>query len=599
MIKLVRLPVLFLAPALILSWASTSRAGTIPPPTEGRLCENWRQSTIDLPIGLDGVGFFFAYEGGKYFLSAAWEYTQIDDFHAIPLFVSEDLVTWEQTFLPSDLDYKVYYFWDLAWNGEVYVGVVNDWRTTYISSDGIHWEPIESPPVGGGKRIVWTGEVFVTFDEVGNVSTSPDGRNWTWVSSVPTHYFTHFVSWSGTTWVVQCLFERFVSDDLIHWEDHSDDYATERVAWGHNRFIFRRQKQGSIFGVSADGRTLDSSTFPLDHDVWGYALTSPIFTGGGFSIVAMDSFDNEPPGQSVRLYFSKDGAHWQWEEFSFWETNFDIYLWEEPQLVWDGRHMAYIIVKNTKSPLPVSQEVLLFTGDCPALAGGGELPGMAHSEGSDGSTWRSDLWMLSDAAGEDEVVINYLPWNEPLAASRRRLVRVPGGRPFELNDVVGELFGEEGAGTVSVRPRTAALAVTARTWEEGTGNGQGIPPITEDDALLFNEKATLAGLSDSQSARTNIGLVNLGEAAITIRLDLRNEAGERLALRSVNLGPRESTQLNAPLRAAAGGADVEAGFAKVWTVTAGGRFSAYASRIDNTTNDPVFIRPSAVIPPMP
>jgi hypothetical protein len=178
-------------------------------------------------------------------------------------------------------------------------------------------------------------------------------------------------------------------------------------------------------------------------------------------------------------------------------------------------------------------------------------------------------------------------------------VRVPGGRPFEINDVVGALFGEEGAGTLSVRPLTAALAVTARTWEEGAGNGQGIPPITDDDTLVFGEKATLAGLSDSQETRTNIGLVNLGETAITIRLDLRNEDGERLALRSMNLGPRESTQLNAPLRAAAGGADVQAGFAKIWTVTHEGRFAAYASRIDNLSNDPVFIRPSAVIPPMP
>ncbi len=558
--------------------------GAVEPPVEGLLCDGWQRLEVDLPLNL-GPRPFFDLEGGKFFLIDTWY--EGPDYGATPVLVSEDLENWVEAVLPADLDSPIV-FSDLAWNGERYLAVIRDSRAAFVSNDGTTWREIDSP--GAATRVVWTGENFVSFSYNGGVYTSPDGEDWTWRSTIPTDYYVSDVAWSGATWVVQCLFERFVGEDLAHWRRYSADSATQWAEWGAGRFLLRRQKQGAASVVSVDGRAVDHMFWGLSEE-WGYQLSQLIYTGGGFSFVSI-SFP-EDGNEGYRLYFSRDGADWRWEEFLSAPVNSFQFA---PWLVWDGRHM-YFLTYVSETPTS-SQEVQVWVGDCPGLAGGGEVPGMAHVEGVGGSAWQSDVRIVSEAAGTDEVVIDYLPWREPAGASRRRYVRVPGGRPFEINDVVADLFGETGAGTISIRPRSAAVSVTARTWEENGHVGQGIGPVGWSDGIAFGEAATLAGLRDDETARTNIGIVNLTERPIVVRLDLRDGQGTQLALRSVSLGPRQSVQLNGPLSAAAAGS-VASGSCRVSTPTEDGRFFVYASRIDNLSDDPEYIRPGPRTPPVP
>jgi len=570
---------------------ATVKAAT---PTPGTLCESWHRVVLDIPYQLNGHTLF-TYEGGKYFLSDPWRMGEFA-YDSLPILVSEDLETWQEAVLPADLGYP-FVVSDLAWNGEIYVAVITD-RVIFTSPDGLSWTS-HPAPAGAPRRIVWTGQVFVAFGVQGGVSTSPDGIDWTWISTIPMQYEISDVAWSGGTWVVQGYFERFVSDDLINWERFAEDGATQWAEWGDERFVLRRQFQGNASGVSSDGRNMEAIVTGFDYDQWGYTETPTYFVGGGFAFVANKSIGNQPLAEKLRLYTSKDGAEWRYEEFFYEEREVtDPSYMAVSHLVWDGSRVLFMAILGPAIDVMENQIVYLWIGDCPALAGGGDLPGMAHNDGFGGSAWRSDVWLTSQAPGEDEIVVSYLPWGAEAASLRQRSIRVCGGCPYELSDVVGGLFGEEGAGTVSLRPRSAGLAVAARTWDEGTHAGQGIPLFSWEDGIAAGEKAILSGLRDDEAARSNIGLVNLSDMHITVHMDFRDAAGERIALRKVQLQAHESTQLNRVLSAAAG-ADVAAASATVWTTTAGGRFVAYVSRIDNVSQDPVFITPSTRIPPLP
>ncbi|HVO51658.1 MAG TPA: hypothetical protein VMV60_11735, partial [Thermoanaerobaculia bacterium] len=99
------------------------------------------------------------------------------------------------------------------------------------------------------------------------------------------------------------------------------------------------------------------------------------------------------------------------------------------------------------------------------------------------------------------------------------------------------------------------------------------------------ESASVVGLQENASFRSNLGLVNLGADAIALRVALYGPSGELLAeLPDRTLPPFGWTQIDRPLLGLA-----EAGRAVVTRVTGSGAFSAYAALIDQTTSAGAFV----------
>ena len=95
----------------------------------------------------------------------------------------------------------------------------------------------------------------------------------------------------------------------------------------------------------------------------------------------------------------------------------------------------------------------------------------------------------------------------------------------------------------------------------------------------------MAQLQQTAAFRPNIGLLNTSDLASTVRIRLFDASGEQLATRHRTLAPRSRMQLQEPFLRLAGRDDIEAGYASV-TVESGDGIIAYASVIDNATNDP-------------
>jgi len=138
------------------------------------------------------------------------------------------------------------------------------------------------------------------------------------------------------------------------------------------------------------------------------------------------------------------------------------------------------------------------------------------------------------------------------------------------------------------------VLATSRTYNqtsEGT-YGQFISGQKDDSAFSLNVPAYLIQLSSSSDAtsgyRTNIGVVNLSPVEIPVDIELFNASGLGLGHIYLNIAPWGYLQ-QGRVFAGVGAEGTEDGFAVVRTSAQDGRFLAYASVVDNQTNDPTYI----------
>jgi hypothetical protein len=219
------------------------------------------------------------------------------------------------------------------------------------------------------------------------------------------------------------------------------------------------------------------------------------------------------------------------------------------------------------------------------------VPVAAHNPGLKQSQWRSDLGLLNTGAVTANVQITFYG----VSGTTSNTTYVPAGVQSILIDVVGQLGGSgQGAlGIVSDQP----LKVTSRTYNQvapdascypnGT-QGQDYPSLTPSGGLSASQVAWLPQLTENGAYRSNIGLVNCGSTAAAVTVELYNGAGSSLTSYTVSLNPGEWKQETQPFKNKAGQTAMDRGSAKV-TVTSGSGVCAFASVVDNITNDPTTI----------
>jgi len=553
-------------------------------PIEAQLCTSWTLEPVDLPRSPGSPTLSVV--NGLFFLSDYF----LDDGNDPPfsLLVSEDLQNWEVVEIPVQQIPRI----DIAGGNGVFVGFTYD-EDYVISHDGYTWD---ARPIPGGTpyRVFWTGEEFMMVSEGGAFFSSPDGETWDRAGTAPVNQFLSRVATSGREWVVTDLDDRLISSDLEHWT--RVEWSEHDLVWGNRRYLVH--STASAIELTDDG---DRTPYPVftayseiigDDDVFTMQ-TNNQFVGDRFIFVALGTYDNRA---YFRFYSSEDGLNWFQQPLELLERDLPVFVTVEDDIVRFGRNLMVLV--PIRNPASGEYENFFLKGDCPEISGVTVIPGAAHTGGVGGSLWRTDLTLESRAPGEDEVLLEFLPWNRGVSQMMQRWIRVRGGRATVFEDVVGELFGYEGAGTLWIWPQSGALAVSSRTWEEVHHNGQGPPHLDWSDSLKTNERAILTGLTQNAEFRTNVGLVNLEEIPIDVTLTLRGDEGIELGSVQQHLRARESVQLNGVLEAWAAG-PVAAGSAEVRTTTENARLLAYASRIDNASQDPVWIEPSAKVPPLP
>ena len=219
------------------------------------------------------------------------------------------------------------------------------------------------------------------------------------------------------------------------------------------------------------------------------------------------------------------------------------------------------------------------------------VPVVAHTDGKNGSQWRSDVGLLNPGTGTANVTLTF-HGPDGLVTNT---TYVPAGAQSVLVDVLGQLSAS-GQGALEVSS-DRSLKVTSRTYHQASTDaacdangtkGQSYPSLAVGEGLSLGQTAWLPHLAESATYRTNIGLVNTSAAAAVVAVELYDGTGALLATYTVSLAPGEWRQETQPFNSKSAQTALDRGFAKV-TVTSGAGVVAFASVIDNITNDPTTI----------
>jgi CubicO group peptidase (beta-lactamase class C family) len=209
----------------------------------------------------------------------------------------------------------------------------------------------------------------------------------------------------------------------------------------------------------------------------------------------------------------------------------------------------------------------------------------ARGEGLEGSVWRTDLGLLNLGAGTAETTVVFHPSSGP---DQVMGVTLASGEHQLLEDIVGRLGGV-GSGSLEISSSTPVL-VSSRTYNQSLDGtfGQYLDGFYGWDTMGRDDRVWLPQLQQNSEFRTNIGLFNTSDEPSTVRVHLYDADGSLLSTTQKAIAAGERVQLQEPFDRIAGRDDITSGYAVV-EVVAGSGVSAYASVIDNRTNDPTTV----------
>jgi PKD repeat protein len=221
-----------------------------------------------------------------------------------------------------------------------------------------------------------------------------------------------------------------------------------------------------------------------------------------------------------------------------------------------------------------------------------------YGGGVGGTAWRTELSLFNAGTQGANVSLLFIPTAGGNVVSKSMFLSPRQSKTY--TNALVDLFGiASGAGALGIEATSAGasadLRVSSRTFTTGTVGtyGQSVPDVQPEG---LEKTLYITGIAANASFRTNIGIVNRGTSAMNTTLNLYSRTGAVLSTKNVSIGANTFQQ--APLAAffpEVGGASHDVLTMRI--VAAGSdAISAYASVVDNLTQDPIYIqaRPAEV-----
>jgi hypothetical protein len=222
------------------------------------------------------------------------------------------------------------------------------------------------------------------------------------------------------------------------------------------------------------------------------------------------------------------------------------------------------------------------------------LPSSARVTGAGGAFYTTDLSVTNTLPKAVNFTIKFLGNNKDGRSGPEREFTIQGGRSMVFQDVLGSVFGlSEDYGALRIAASEAGLAVLGQTWTPGAGGtfGQSVPAMSSANFIAQGSGRSILGIREDGAFRTNLILANSTETPVSVHVELVAENGQVLGTKKYELQPLGMTQVTRVMRDLGVGGDVSGARLLLNTSTPAGAFAAYASVIDNVTNDPRTLLP--------
>jgi hypothetical protein len=243
---------------------------------------------------------------------------------------------------------------------------------------------------------------------------------------------------------------------------------------------------------------------------------------------------------------------------------------------------CWLAVVLAAGPL-VAQEPPAADPSDPIVVSRAVVPAVGQIGGFKGVIWRSDVALYNDSPAPVTVVVSPLPLPELF----QMFELPPGGTSIYTNVV--DSFGIGGVAPLLVQTlaqRSVTVYATAYGIFEGNPTPRQLIPVLYDE--LPPSIQQIRGLAMNEARRSNIGLVNLGEAPATFTLALQRLEERPLATLVVVVGPESSVHvpLNQLFPLVTEGTDLT-----LLVDSISPRTYAYGSVVRNDTHEAVFVQP--------
>jgi PKD repeat protein len=308
-------------------------------------------------------------------------------------------------------------------------------------------------------------------------------------------------------------------------------------------------------------------------------------TPGTLPVVAL--FDVNPvtatPGQTVSFADRSTGSPTQWN-WSFGDGTSSLAQNPAHAYAAPGIYTVTLTASKSGSSSQATRQVIV-TGVVPYRT---LISAAAQTGGSGGTHWRTELSLVNTGLESATVTLRFLP-----TLAEKTLVLAPRQSVTYANALL-DVFGlSTGAGAVTIDASSAGssaqLRATSRTFTTGAKGtyGQSVPEVQPGQLA---KTLYVTGIQSTNAYRTNIGLVNRGATELTPALTLYSKSGGVIATKNVRLDPASFQQ--SALWAYF--PEVQNGSHDVLTLKIGttesDAVSAYASIVDNVTQDPIYIQ---------
>lgn len=308
-------------------------------------------------------------------------------------------------------------------------------------------------------------------------------------------------------------------------------------------------------------------------------------------VAAFDASTVTPAaGANVAFTDRSAGAPTQWS-WSFGDGKTSTAQHPVHAYAGPGTYTVSLTATNAKSSSTATKQINVS----PILSFRTLVSVAAQTSGVGGTSWRTELNVFNAGAQGANVTFIFIPTAGGTAVTRN-LFLSPRQSATYANALL-DLFGiPSGAGAMAIEASSAGasadLRVTSRTFTgSSTGTyGQSVPDV-QSEALTKTLYVT--GIAANAAFRTNVGIVNRSAEPVAATFTLHNNNGSVVATKNVSLAANSFQQ--SPLATLF--PEITGSVYDVLTMRIGATVedavSAYASIVDNDTQDPVYVQATA------
>ena len=253
----------------------------------------------------------------------------------------------------------------------------------------------------------------------------------------------------------------------------------------------------------------------------------------------------------------------------------------------NGKVTAYASVLDnaTSDPLLVTPVTLGAEGNTRWV-----VPGVADlSNGT--ANWQSDVRLFNAGTTPANATLSFYSMNggEPKTTT----MTLQPGEVRQLDRALSSVFNvSQDGGAMHIETATAArLIATARTYNQTSQGtyGQFISAVTPAESVAVGSRPLqLLQVEESSRYRSNIGLAEVTGKPVTLEVSVVPPDAKFAATTHVTLAPNEFRQITSMLTALGLGETYNARIT-VKAIAGEGRATAYASVIDQKTQDPTYV----------